>query len=85
MVEAVTQGVCTECEQSDDNYMQLSRDHNMPDDEDERSHAEIERDLRCECGEDATVTITETGIETTGAISHEGATWNGDSDESPDE
>lgn len=67
MVEAINQGTCTECGESDDNYYQLSRSHYIS--------TGITREVQCDCGARATVRITDDGIDTEGAISHENASW----------
>lgn len=83
MIEAITQARCTECDESDDNYSVTSRTyHDRPDTDSTEEWNGIERELLCDCGAEATVSTTERGLETSGQISHEDASWNEDSDES---
>jgi translation initiation factor 2 beta subunit (eIF-2beta)/eIF-5 len=82
MVEAITQGRCTECGESDDNYTVDKRTyHERPDTDDVGEWNGIQRDLTCDCGAEATVSITEEGIVTVGPISHDDASWNEEDDE----
>lgn len=86
MIQGIEQGVCTECGDGDDNYSQMSRDYDTGERKDaENVGSSITRTVRCSCGAGATVSITETGLETEGPISHENASWNqSDSEESQD-
>lgn len=62
-MQAVIQGKCTECGESDDNYSIEKRQA-------------CARVLKCSCGVRASVVVTEDGIDTAGPISHEDASWN---------
>lgn len=81
MVEAVTQGTCTNCDKNDDNYNVVARNHDMPDEDSESGTATITRELSCDCGAEASVTISNDGITAEGSITHESATWNEESEE----
>jgi len=78
--QAIQQATCTDCGESDDNHTVTNSDIISGDDEDTR----IEYSTRCECCTTGTVTIDEEGVSATDEISHEDASWNDDSDESPD-
>lgn len=85
MIQGVEQGECENCGESDDNYSKLSRTyHDKPphDADDDVTWDGIEYKVMCDCGEEASVSITEEGLETTGPITHENASWNEGNDES---
>lgn len=78
MIQGVEQGECEECGENDDNYRQQSRTYNnFPEDEDEEWDG-IEYVVMCDCGKEASVSITDNGLTTTGPITHENASWNED-------
>jgi hypothetical protein len=69
-IQAVSQGTCTECGSSDDNWS-VNRDF---------SFNGIDRRLTCGCGAFAVVRVCDEGLVTKRNISHADASWN-DSDE----
>lgn len=82
MVEAISQGQCTECEHSDDNFSVDERTfHSVVDDSDEDKKHGVTREVSCDCGAEATVHIGEDGVTTDGAITHKYASWTPEPDE----
>lgn len=61
-MQAIDQGECTDCGESDDNYSVVTRDFKK-------------RAIECDCGAMAAIVLTEEGIVTSGEISHEDASW----------
>lgn len=79
MVEAIRQGECTDCGSSEDNFRTTDRvvrraPEGMKSTDENVGH--VRRELECDCGATATVTITENGLEADGSITHENASWN---------
>lgn len=74
-VPSVVQGKCTGC---DENYeMSDVRSHTVDSD-----NATVKRVVEClACDETATIKVSENGIETSGAITYEDASWNQDDEE----
>lgn len=72
MVEAINQGSCQSCGNSDDNYSIESRDF---DERPQRNEDGIIYQVQCECGETGSIYMNESGIIARG-ISHEEASWN---------
>lgn len=70
-VQAVAQGVCTNCDNEDDNW---SADRQYNDEG-------MDYWLTCECSAHAVVRISEDGLAAMGAVTHESATWNEGNDD----
>lgn len=70
MVEAINQGVCTECDSSDNNFSD-QREYGLAQEE----HDYIQFNLRCDCGAESVAIITTRGLVTVGPISHDDASW----------
>jgi hypothetical protein len=75
-MEAINQGTCTECGESNDNYTVADEDY----DDHEDYGDMIVYALRCACGETANLAITEEGLRAGGTISHADASWNTEDD-----
>jgi len=67
--QAIEQAECTQCNESEDNYTVLDSNINS----EENS---IVYDVRCTCGELASISIGEDGIGSSKSVSYEGASWN---------
>lgn len=76
-VQAISQGECTSCERSDDNYTVVKFN---------QSGSSLKYSLRCSCGTKTTVSITPDGVKSGSDISHKNASWNyGESNSSEDD
>jgi len=85
MVESVTQGECTACGHSDDNYSVNERTFHDLDNDPEEEPTGITRELECDCGATATVNISEEGTSTEGAITYKNASWTDNEEEEDNE
>lgn len=64
----VEQATCEECDRQE--FEHIGRVMTVG------AEPDIVHDVRCACGETATITVAEEGLETEGPISYEDASWN---------
>lgn len=85
MVESISQGRCTDCGHSDDNFRVTTRTYHDHDNDPEEEPTGITREVECDCGAEATVNISEDGVTAEGAITYEDASWTDESDDEEDD
>lgn len=64
--QCILQGKCEVCDSMNDNYSVTNQ---------KQKNSVVEYEIKCECGEEATVRITEDGLFTRGKISYKEASW----------
>lgn len=64
--QCILQGKCEVCGSMNDNYIVTNHEHN---------NSSVKYEIKCECGEEATVQITPDGLSTSGKISYLEASW----------
>jgi hypothetical protein len=67
--QAIRQGACTECDESDDNFTVTGKEVDIEENT-------VGYTVRCTCGETGTVTLDPNGTTASDNISHEDAAWN---------
>jgi len=67
--QAIRQATCPNCDSSEDNFDVKTKHMDI-------EEQTVEFDVQCTCRETGTVTMTESGIESSDNISHENASWN---------
>lgn len=66
-VQAILQGECTECGDSNDNYRVTDSEH---------KGSNLLYEVECDCGTEATVRITPDGVSSDDTVSYRNASWN---------